>query len=203
MNNKIAEALCEARILKFGLFKYVSGKQGPIYVDVRVLPSTPKSMDAVVEEMKKMLFKIKPDIIAGAETAGIALAAVLSNKTGIPMVYVRKMSKGYGTDSRIEGFIGGGQKAVLVDDMITDGGSKATFIEAIRDAGSVVDDALVVVDREQGGGEVLKKMNVRLHSLITLRELLDYTQKKGIIDEREYNDVLSYLSNPDEWRPKK
>ena len=195
MNEKVAKALVDANVVKFGEFTLASGIKSPIYVNLRVLPSYPDSMLTIADELSKAIRKIKPDIVAGAETAGIPLSTAISLKTKIPMIYVRKRPKGYGMNQLIEGELNGGQKVVLVDDMATNAFSKLSFIQGIRQAGGVVEDVVIVLDREQGGVEALAKEKVRLHSLITLKELLDYMQDKELIDEDQYNQILSYLEN--------
>ncbi|MFH0860355.1 MAG: orotate phosphoribosyltransferase [Candidatus Altiarchaeota archaeon] len=193
MNESVAKAMCDAKVVKFGDFTYVSGKRGPVYVDVRVLPSNPASMDTVTSEMADVAKKIDFDVVCGAETAGISLAAVVAIKLKKPMVYVRKKPKQHGTKTMIEGSFREGDRMLLVDDMITDGGSKRVFIDGIRASGAIVEDALIVLDREQGGSETLSKSDVRLHSLITLKELLDYMKDKKLVKEEKYKEVVSYL----------
>jgi orotate phosphoribosyltransferase len=193
MNEKIAKALTDANVVKFGEFTLASGIKSPIYVDLRILPSYPESMAIVAEELVKAAKKLKPEVIAGAETAGIPLAAAISLKTKIPMIYVRKKPKTYGTQEMVEGILNKGAKTILIDDMATNAFSKLMFVEGIRHAGGVVNDVLIVLDREQGGVEALAKENVKLHSLITLKELLNYMQEQGMIDEKKLNEVLIYL----------
>ncbi|MFH1126440.1 MAG: orotidine 5'-phosphate decarboxylase, partial [Candidatus Altiarchaeota archaeon] len=123
-------------------------------------------------------------------------------KTGIPMIYVRKKPKHYGTRSQVEGFVKNGDKALLIDDMITNGWSKIEFIEGLREKGLVVEDCLVVVDREQGGSDALGKSRVKLHSLITLKDMLDYMLKKKTISKEDYDNVVEYLQNPEAWEKK-
>lgn len=193
MNEKIAKALVDANVVKFGEFTLVSGMKTPIYVNLRVLPSYPESMDIVAEELTKLVKKLKADIVAGAETAGIPLSTAISLKTKIPMVYVRKRPKGYGMDQLIEGELKKGQKVVLVDDMATNAFSKLRFVEGIKQAGGVVEDVIIVLDREQGGADALAKENVKLHSLITLKELLQYMKNNNLIDEDKFNETMQYL----------
>ncbi len=193
MNEKIAKALVDANVVQFGEFVLASGIKSPIYVNLRVLPSYPKSMDAVAEELTRLVKKLKVDIVAGAETAGIPLSTAISLKTKIPMVYVRKRPKGYGMNQLIEGELKKDQKVVLVDDMATNAFSKLAFIDGIRQAGGIVNDVVIVLDREQGGVEALAKENVKLHSLITLKELLTYMKDNGLIDDNKYNEILDYL----------
>jgi uridine monophosphate synthetase len=193
MNEKIAKALTDANVVKFGEFTLASGLVSPIYVDLRVLPSYPDTMAAVTEELVKVIKKLKPDVVAGAETAGIPLAMAISLKTKIPMIYVRKRSKSYGRGEQIEGVLKKDAKVVLIDDMATNAFSKLKFIEGIKNSGGIVEDVVIVLDREQGGVESLAKENVKLHSLITLKELLDYMKDNNLIDDNKYNEVMKYL----------
>lgn len=193
MNEKIAKALVDAKVIKFGNFKLLSGKVSPVYVDVRILPSNPESMQIVVDELVKVVKKLDIDTIAGAETAGIPLAAAIAIKTKMPMIYVRKEPKGYGTMSMIEGLLEKNQKVVLIDDMATDGFSKLKFIEGVRQAGAIVENVVIVLDREQGAKATIKKAGAKLYSLITLREILDYMKENNLVDEKTYDEVMAYL----------
>jgi uridine monophosphate synthetase len=193
MNEKIAKALTDANVVKFGKFTLASGMVSPIYVDLRILPSYPDSMAAVTEELVKAVKKLKPEVIAGAETAGIPLATAISLKTKIPMVYVRKKPKSYGTQEMIEGILKKGSKTILIDDMATNAFSKIRFIDGIKHAGGVVNDVLIVLDREQGGVESLAEKGVKLHSLITLKELLSYMKENNMVDDNKFNEILIYL----------
>jgi len=180
-------------VLKLGAFTLSSGRESPVYVDLRILPSFPDSFDIVTDELAQLVKKMDVDIVAGAESAGIPYSAAIALKTKLPMVYVRKRPKGYGTNSMIEGLIENGNKCVLIDDMITDGGSKLAFIDGIRNSGAIVEHVLVTLDREQGGAATLKKEGVKLHSLMTLRQLLDYMIDNNMITREEHEKVMEYL----------
>jgi len=193
MNEKIAKALVDANVVKFGEFTLASGIVSPIYVDLRVLPSYPDAMETISEEMAKKIKDLNPDIVAGAETAGIPFSTAISLKTKIPMIYVRKRPKRYGTEEMIEGVLEKGQKVVLIDDMTTNAYSKLKFINGIKYSGGIVNDVLIILDREQGGVEALSKENVKLNSLITLKELLSFMKDKNLIDDDKYNEILDYL----------
>jgi uridine monophosphate synthetase len=198
----VAKALCDANCVKTGLFTYASGRQGPVYVDIRILPSTPESMDVVTDAMAAIVKKVKPDVLAGAETAGIPLAAVISMKTKIPMVYVRKRPKNYGTKSQVEGLTNKGDKALLIDDMVTSGYSKIDFIDGLRSRGLEVTDCLVSVDREQGASKKLEEFGVKLHSVITLKEVLERLLSIKKITQADYDSVMEYLADTPAWEKK-
>lgn len=193
MNKKIAKALVDANVVKFGEFTLASGLVSPIYVDLRVLPSYPDSMAVISEELAKVVKKLNPEVVAGAETAGIPLATAISLKTKIPMIYVRKQPKSYGTKEMVEGVLKKGAKSVLVDDMATNAFSKLKFINGIRQSGGIVENVVIVLDREQGGADALAKEGVKLHSLITLRELLGYMKENNMVDHKKYSETLDYL----------
>lgn len=195
MNEKVAQALCDANVVKFGKFQLASGKESPVYIDLRVLPSYPKAFKIVTDELVELIKKLKIDVVAGAETAGIPIATAVSIKTKTPMIYVRRRPKGYGTNAMIEGVLDKNQKVVLIDDIITNGGSKMGFIEGIRKTGAQVNDVIVILDREQGGKETLGNEGIGLYSLITLKELLDYMRKHSLIEKEKYTDILNYLEH--------
>ncbi|MCH8329641.1 MAG: hypothetical protein IIB81_04590 [Nanoarchaeota archaeon] len=84
-------------------------------------------------------------------------------------------------------------KVILIDDMATNAYSKLKFVDGIKASGGIVEDVLIVLDREQGGVEALAKENIKLHSLITLKELLAYMKENNMIDDNKYNEILTYL----------
>ena len=111
----------------------------------------------------------KIDNIASGETAGIQIAALVAERMGLPMTYVRKKPKGYGKNARIEGVINSDQTVLLVEDLITDGGSKVSFVEAIRQTGASCNDTAVIFyyDIFSEASAIFKKNNIKLHFLCT------------------------------------
>ena len=191
--SKIAKALVDANVVKFGEFTLASGAKSPIYVDLRIVPSFPEPFQLIADELAKAVKTLDINVVAGAETAGIPYAAAIALKANLPMVYVRKQPKGYGTMSMIEGVLNKDDKVVLVDDLATGGYSKLRFIEGIQKAGALVNDVLIVLDREQGCKEALEEKGVTLHSLITLKELLKYMKSKELVTAEKYKEILRYL----------
>ena len=109
------------------------------------------------------------------------------------MIYVRKRPKSYGRGEQIEGVLKKDAKVILIDDMATNAYSKIKFIEGIKHSEGIVEDVLIVLDRGQGGVEALAEKGIKLHSLITLKELLEYMKSKNMIEDGKYGEVLSYL----------
>ena len=103
----------------------------------------------------------------------------------------------------VEGGNPKGQRVLLVEDLITDGGSKVSFIESIRAAGGMIEEALVLFDRQQGGGDLLKSMGVRLHSILELKTTIEVAKLNQIMSEQDYSSLSYYLSDPEEWHKKR
>lgn len=198
MAQMIAASLWEAGAVRVSLdkpFQMASGKLSPFYIDCRLLISFPllRSMITAYAQWVLSEKKVSIDCIAGGETAGIPFAAWLAEKMNTPFIYVRKKPKGYGLTSQVEGRFDPGARVLLYEDLITDGLSKISFIQGIRNAGGQVTDCLVVFDRQQGGEKKLAEENVQLHALVTLDQCFDAGLKKGHLSEKEMTAIRSYL----------
>jgi len=190
----VLQALADANVVKFGEFTLVSGDKSPIYVDLRMLPSYPESFDLITTALAEAATKTSAKRIGGMETAGIPLGAAMAIKLKKPMIYIRKKPTEYGTQSRIEGDLNNGDTVILVDDLMTKGTSKLDFVVPVREAGGVVKDIAIVLDREQGGKEALAAEGIKLHNLVTLKELLVYLFDKKKITKDQYGKILAYLA---------
>lgn len=182
-----------------------SGNQSPIYIDCRKLISSPTTMDFISTSSIWLLQElgIQYDCVAGGETAGIPFATWLSSKTGKSMIYVRKQPKRGGTGSQVEGQLPVGASVLLFEDIITDGGSKINFITGIREVGGLVSSCLVVIDRLQGGSANMKKLQINLHSLTNLDDLLDFGVRGGYLLERNLDLINEYRESPENWHRKR
>lgn len=190
---EIAELLYETGCIKFGVFKLSSGKVSSIYVDLRILSSFPKEFKTIVKLSSQIINRVNFDIIAGVAVGGLPLATAIAYELNKPLIYVRKTVKDHGTGRLVEGVIRKGVKALIVDDVATTGNSLVRTINILRENGAKIDHAFVVIDREQGSREKLRKMGIELLSLATLREVIKelYTRKR--IDYETYVKVLSSL----------
>jgi len=203
-----ARILLEIKAVLFNArdpFTWTSGRKSPVYVDCRKVISFPRARTALLDFAAATVLREigheSLDAIAGGETAGIPYAAWLADRLGLPMQYVRKAPKGFGRMAQIEGVLHEGDRALLVEDLATDGGSKLKFIEALRNAGAEVKDAFVVFHYGIFPQSVssLAAIGVRLHALATWRDVLNVARADGYFDADTLNQVERFLSDPDGW----
>jgi len=209
MSENIAEKLIEIESVQFSFNKHfilTSGLKSPVYVDCRKIISFVNERDYIMKESIKYFKenKLKFDLVAGGETAGIPYAAIISEKLKMPMLYVRKKPKGFGKNQQIEGEFRDKQNAILVEDLATDGGSKVIFVEAMRKAGLTVKDVFVIFyyDIFNFENSILSKLNVKIHSLCTWKDIISVMERKKSFSSNDIKNLKEFLSNPDDWRSK-
>jgi orotate phosphoribosyltransferase len=182
--------------LEFGTFKLSSGILSPYYVDLRLIPSDPQAFQSTIAMYRST---VEPALIkrvqrlAGIPTAGIAYAAVLAYDLSKPFLYVRRELKEHGREKRVEGLLRPGDNVLVLDDVTTSGKNIVEAAEAIRAEGGIVEDAVVLLDRQQGGAENLRKTGIRLHAFTTMRRIADKLLNLGTIDERQHKEILSQI----------
>lgn len=186
-------------------FTFTSGRISPVYVDVRRLIAFPRARARLMAMAEDLLVRTAGaeafDVVAGGETAGIPYAAFLAERMGLPMCYVRKKPKGFGRDARIEGNLQAGQRALLVEDLATDGGSKLSFVEALREAGAEVSHCFVVFHYGifPESVESLAAAGVRLHALATWHDVIEEIDRAGYFPSGQLDEVRSFLIDPKGW----
>lgn len=184
-------------------FTFTSGRISPVYVDCRRLISFPAERGTLMDFGAEILRKECPDLAycAGGETAGIPYAAFLSERLNLPMLYVRKKPKGFGRMAQIEGVMEEGKKVALIEDLQTDGGSKKVFIDALREAGAIVEHSFVVFHYGifQASIDNMNAMGVKLHALTTWWDVLAVARADKYFDEETLNSVEAFLNAPDQW----
>ncbi len=187
-------------------FTLASGLPSPTYIDCRKLISYPRIRSTLMDFLTT---KVMRDAgfeaftnIAGGETAGIPFAALVAERMALPMSYVRKKPKGYGRNARIEGVMGEGDRVLLVEDLTTDGGSKLSFVDAIRDTGASCAHTAVIFyygifpETEKTLGD----HGVKLHALCTWHDVLAEARRRGTFDTETLAEVESFLNDPRAWQ---
>jgi len=189
----LAEALFEIGAIRFGKFTLSSGKASSYYIDLRVIPSFPDVYPLVVGAYEDAAEKVgleEFDAVAGLATAGVTISSPLSFLMKKPMIYVRSEEKGHGLGRRVEGAAHPGWKALIVDDLITTGGSVMSAAKALRHEGWVVNDAVVLVDRLEGGEANLRNEGIKLSSFINVKELVGVLHEMKKVTKTDYEAVL-------------
>ena len=187
-------------------FILASGLPSPTYIDCRKLISYPRIRSTLIDflcvtVMRNAGFEAF-DNIAGGETAGIPFAALVAERMALPMSYVRKKPKGYGRNARIEGEMTEGQRVLLVEDLTTDGGSKLSFVDAIRETGASCAHTAVIF--YYGIFPETKKTlgdhDIALHSLCTWWDVLAEAKTTEAFDAQTLAEVESFLNAPRAWQ---
>jgi uridine monophosphate synthetase len=191
---KIADGLLDAGCIKFGQFTLKSGLVSPIYLDLRQLVSYPSLLEQVAEAYLPVLKGLAFDRLAALPYAALPIATAISLKGGWPLVYPRKEVKEYGTRAEIEGLFNEGERAVVIDDLATTGGSKFEAIEKLNSAGLKVNNVVVLVDRQSGAKEALAQAGFRLHAIFTLAQLLDIWESSGRVATEQIAATRAFLS---------
>ncbi|APX90659.1 orotate phosphoribosyltransferase [Brevirhabdus pacifica] len=187
-------------------FTLASGLPSPTYIDCRRIISFPRVRATLMDFLTCTVMRDAGfeafDNIAGGETAGIPFAALVAERMGLPMSYVRKKPKGYGRNARIEGAMAEGDRVLLVEDLTTDGGSKLSFVDAIRETGASCGHTAVVFyygifpETEKTLGD----HGVKLHHLCTWWDVLDAATETGAFDAETLAEVRSFLDDPRAWQ---
>jgi len=204
-----ARMLLEIKAVHFNAdepFIFASGLPSPVYIDCRKLISYPRIRSTLMDFLTVTVMRNAGfeafDNIAGGETAGIPFAALVAERMALPMTYVRKKPKGYGRNARIEGDMTPGQRVLLVEDLTTDGGSKLSFVDAIRETGATCGHTAVIFyygifpQTEKTLGD----HGVALHALCTWWDVLAEAKAQGAFDAATLAEVEKFLNAPREWQ---
>jgi orotate phosphoribosyltransferase len=204
-----ARMLLEIKAVHFNAaepFTLASGLPSPTYIDCRKLISYPRIRSTLMDFLTCTVLREAGfeafDNIAGGETAGIPFAAMVAERLGLPMTYVRKKPKGYGRNARIEGAMTEGQRVLLVEDLTTDGGSKLSFVDAIRDTGASCAHTAVIFYYGIFP-ETLKTLGdhgVQLHHLCTWWDVLKEARAQEAFDAATLREVEAFLTHPRAWQ---
>lgn len=207
-----AKMLLEIKAVHFNSrkpFVLASGKSSPTYIDCRKIISFPRVRSTLMDFLTVTVMREAGfeefDNIAGGETAGIPFSALVAERMALPMTYIRKKPKVYGKNSQIEGIMKDGQRVLLVEDLTTDGGSKISFIDAIRETGATCSNTAVIFYYGifKNTEKILDNHGVRLHYLCTWWDVLAEAKKQSSFDQETLFEVESFLRQPEEWQKNK
>ncbi len=190
----LALKLHDLGCIRFGKFTLASRIQSPVYIDLRLLVSEPAVLAETAQVYAGLMTELETDRIAGVPYAALPIATAISLETNLPLIYPRKELKSHGRGRTIEGEYKTGDRVTAIEDLVTSAGSLIGSIETMRAEGLIITDAVVLIDREQGGRENLAAAGVRLHAAFTFSQLLDELHNTGRVDAATYDNVRRYLA---------
>ena len=203
---RIAELLLSAEAVKLSIdppFTWTSGITSPIYCDNRLLYGHPAARKIVVDALVSRVnaLHIPPDAIAGTATAAIGWGAMVAQKLDLPFVYVRAKAKEHGAKKRIEGYVKPGQHVVLIEDLLSTGGSAISSVQALREEGqAIVTDVVAIFTYELPAGmEAAAEANVKLHPLSNFSTLAQVAYDQDRISADELAIVKRFVKDPKQW----
>ena len=196
LKKELCDILTRINALRFGIFTLADDKLSPYYIDLRVVPSFPAAFTKVEKlylEVATNDLKLR-DVkrIAGIPTAGIPFASVLSFSLNKPFLYVRSEAT-HGRERKVEGILNPGDAVLIVDDLVTTGKTMLAAADVIRSEGGVVKEALVLIDRQEGGCEALEAQGIQLHSLLLMSEAAKILYQMGAIDKEQLNAISKQI----------
>ena len=180
--------------VQFGRFRLHSGKESKIYIDLRVLVSFPDALRQATRAYRSIIQPLTYDLLGATPLAGLPIGTALCLELDKPLIYPRKTAKSYGTGKNIEGRWAIGQTVLVVADLITSGESILETIATVKAAGMKVHAAAVLIDREQGGRVMLEDQGYRVHSVLTLHQLLDILVRFDRLSLINRDEILNSLN---------
>lgn len=203
---KVAEFLLQIKAIKLqpsSPFTWASGWKSPIYCDNRKTLSHPSVRTFIRQSYSDLIVEKygKPDLIAGVATGGIAQGVLVAQELGIPFVYVRSSPKGHGMGNLIEGDFEAGQKVVVVEDLISTGGSSLQAVEALRAAGCEVKGLVAIFTYGfDVAKENFKNANCPFETLTNYDFLVEQAIKDDYISESDLSSLQEWRQNPSQWK---
>lgn len=203
--DKLAELLLEIGAVSLSPdqpYTWSSGIKSPIYCDNRLLMAYPKERKQMIQAFCDAIEKMNQpiDVIAGTSTAGIPHAAWISEALNLPMAYIRGSAKGHGKQNRIEGRINEGDRVLIIEDLISTGGSSIEAAESAREAGGIVTDILAIFSYNlQRADELAEEKSIRIHTLTDFDALIRSASSQGNLTQSQLKSLEEWKQNPAEW----
>lgn len=202
---KIAEYLLQIKAIKLEPekpFTWASGWKSPIYCDNRKTLSYPTIRTFIRQRFVDLINKDfpKPDVIAGVATGGIAQGALVAQDLGLPFVYVRSEAKKHGLTNMVEGVIEKGQSVIVIEDLISTGGSSLKAVDALREAGCIVKGMSAIFTYGfPVAEENFKKANCTIRTLCNYETLIEQALKSNYITDKDLDSLKSWRLSPETW----
>lgn len=202
---EVAEKLLQINAIRLNIqtpFIWASGWKSPVYCDNRRILSFPVVREFIKSEMSNLVFETFPDaeVLAGVATGGIAHGAMVADQIKLPFAYVRSSAKGHGLGNRIEGVVEKGAKVVVIEDLISTGGSSLDACRALQDAGAEVIGLVAVFTYGFPVAEkAFKDAEIPFYTLSNYPEMIEEAKNKGVVSEDQMVSLAAWRENPSEW----
>ena len=190
--------LYKNNIIRFGNFTLASGKNSSYYVDLRLIPSYPHQFRKMIKNLQNLIVEKTGlndfDCLASVPTGGLVVTSALAIEIVKPLIYVRSKPKEHGTTKSIEGKISAGMNVVMVDDVMTTGTSVLNGINQLKEAGLLVSDLYVIINRLEGGDKALSDIGVQPHQLTDILEITDILFQEKLIDKEIFEKIKNQVN---------
>jgi len=190
--------LYKNNIIRFGNFTLASGKNSSYYVDLRLIPSYPHQFRKMIKNLQNLIVEKTGlddfDCLASVPTGGLVVTSALAIEIVKPLIYVRSKPKEHGTTKSIEGKISAGMKVVMVDDVVTTGTSVLNGINQLKEAGLLVSDLYVIINRLEGADKALSDIGVQTHQLTDILEITDILFQEKLIGKEIFEKIKNQVS---------
>ncbi len=202
---QVAEKLLQINAIRLNVqkpFTWASGWKSPVYCDNRRILSFPVVREFIKSEMSNLVFEIFPEaeLLAGVATGGIAHGALVADQIKLPFAYVRSKAKGHGLGNRIEGVVEKGAKTVVIEDLISTGGSSLEACRALQEAGAEVIGLVAVFTYGFPVAEdAFKEAGIPFYTLSNYPEMIEEAQSRGVVSEEQMATLAAWRENPSEW----
>ena len=202
----VAKSLLQVRAVKLSPekpFNWASGWKSPIYCDNRLIMSYPKIRTYIRQEFVNLIREEVGhiDVVVGVATGGIGIGALIAQDLGLPFAYVRSSAKAHGLTNQIEGVVESGQRVVVIEDLISTGGSSMKAVDALRDAGCSVKAMIAIFNY---GFDVATKRfedaKCRMLSLSDYDALLDYAKANDLLPNTNFTELKKWRKDPANWK---